>query len=65
MDWRAPSEITIMKGKESQPLVASAVRKDVNGLSNQEIGWPPNIWSTWLMTPNCRWNMPFQMSAVM
>src|SRR5574341_2523101 len=65
MDWRAPSDTTIMKGKLSQPLVARAVRKDVKGWSNQESGWNPRSCTIWFTTPNCRWNIPFQMRAVM
>src|SRR3990172_7278030 len=49
IDCSAPSETTIMKGKESQPFVASAVRYEVNGVSNQETGCPPKIWIAWLM----------------
>ncbi len=54
-----------MNGKLSQPLVDSTVMKAVKGVSNQDIASPPNIWMTWLMTPNWEWNMPRQMSAVM
>src|SRR3954469_821019 len=51
MDCSAPSETTIMNGKESHPLVASAVTKDDPGEANQETGWPPSIWITWFTTP--------------
>ena len=51
--------------KLSQPLVESTVMNDENGPSNQDTDSPPNIWMTWLMTPNCWWNIPFQISAVM
>ena len=32
-----------MNGKLSQPLVVSTVRKEVNGVSNQATGVPPNL----------------------
>src|SRR4051812_7904879 len=65
MDCNAPSETTIMNGKESHPLVASAVRKDVPGEANHDTGCPPKSCITWFTTPNCWWNIPFQISAVM
>ena len=54
-----------MNGKLSHPFVADAVKNDVAGFSNHETGSIPNIWTTWFTTPNCWWNIPFQMSAVM
>src|SRR5690349_16706602 len=53
MDCNAPKDTTIMNGKLSQPLVASAVTNDDPGEANQDTGCPPSIWITWLMTPNC------------
>ena len=40
MDCSAPSDTTIMNGKESQALVASAVTKEVPGEANHDTGWP-------------------------
>jgi hypothetical protein len=54
-----------MKGKLSQALVAKAVMKAESGVSNQEMGSNPRSASDWFTTPNCRWNMPRQMRAVM
>src|SRR6185295_7735326 len=65
IDCKAPSEITIMNGNDSQPLVVTTAAKLVSGLSNQAMAEPPKICRIWLITPNCGWNMPFQISAVM
>ncbi len=54
-----------MKGKESQPLVAQMARNEVKAPSNQDTAEIPKIYKTWLTTPNCWWNMPFQINAVM
>ena len=62
----APSVTTIMKGKPSQTLVATFAEKAVQKRENHEIGLHARrAASRPLMAPNCRWNMPFQMSAVM
>ncbi len=65
MAWSAPSVTTIMKGKPSQVLVVRLAAKAVLNWLNHETGSTPTRPSTALTAPNCFWNMPFQMRAVM
>ena len=61
---RAPSVMTIMKGKPSHVLVATFAANAVEKCENQLTGSAPRAERMALMAPNCRWNMPFQASAV-
>jgi len=54
-----------MNGKPSQTLVATLAANAVQKRENHEIGCTPTAASRPLMAPNWRWNIPFQMSAVM
>jgi hypothetical protein len=57
--------MTIMNGKLSHPFVAKTVKKEVDRRVEPGTGSIPSIWTTWFTTPNCWWNMPRQMRAVM
>ena len=54
-----------MKGKPSQVLVITLAANEVDHWVNQLTGSMPRCPRIALMAPNCRWNMPFHMSAVM
>ena len=41
------------------------IEKAVEKLANQDTGSKPTASRMALIAPNCRWNMPFQISAVM
>ena len=61
----APSVTTIINGKPSQVFVMRFAEKAVVKLANQLTGSRPNRPNSPLIAPNWRWNMPFQISAVM
>ncbi len=65
MDCRAPRQMTIMNGKPSQVLVATLAKNAVQKLLKKLIGSKPSSLMKALMAPNCLWNIPFQIRAVM
>src|SRR3982750_3889966 len=63
IDCSAPSVTTIMKGKPSHVLVTTLAANEVEKWVNHDTGSIESAFKSAFTAPNCRWNMPFHISA--